>query len=101
MHFLYLERSKFSSVGDLSEYINPLSASGFYTRAALALNGLARNKLLFYWSEEFYTTEQKILNPSTCLFQPFGKIKIAGSYEDKATPTFEMSAFQCFSFIFL
>ena len=39
--------------------------------------------LLFYLSEEFYTTEQKILNAIICLFQPFGKISVAGSYEDK------------------
>ena len=44
---------------------------------------LTRHNLLFYLSEEFYTTEQKILNASICSFQPFGKIKIAGSYEDK------------------
>ena len=43
------------------------------------------NNLLFYLSEEFYITEQKLLNASICLFQPFGKIKIAGSYEDKPT----------------
>ena len=41
---------------------------------------LTRNNLLFYLSEEFYTTKQKILNASIFLFQPFGKIKIAGSY---------------------
>ena len=46
-----------------------------------------RNNLLFYLSEEFYTTEQKLLNASICLFPPFGKIKIAGGYEDK--PTYE------------
>ena len=46
-----------------------------------------RNNLLFYLSEEFYTTEQKLLNASICLFQPFGKIKTAGGYEDK--PTYE------------
>ena len=34
---------------------------------------------MFYMSEEFYSMEQK-LNASFCLFQPFGKIKIAGSY---------------------
>ena len=44
---------------------------------------LTTNNLLFYSSEEFYTTEEKILNASICLFQPFRKIKIAGSYEDK------------------
>ena len=27
--------------------------------------------------------EQKVLNASICLFQPFGEIKIAGRYEDK------------------
>ena len=32
--------------------------------------------------------EQKILNASICLFQPFGKIKIAGSYEHK--PSFAL-----------
>ena len=40
---------------------------------------LTRNNLLFYLAEELYTTEQKILNANTCLFQLFGKIKIAGS----------------------
>ena len=44
---------------------------------------LTRNNLLFYLSEEFYTTEQKIFNASICLFQPFGKTNIAESYEDK------------------
>ena len=42
--------------------------------------------LLFYLSEEFCTTERKILNASICLFQPFGKIKIAGSYWDDGFP---------------
>ena len=41
-----------------------------------------------YLSEEFYTTEQKILNPSICIFQPSGKIKIAGSYWDVDFPLF-------------
>ena len=44
---------------------------------------LTRNNLLFCLSREFCSTEQKILNASICLFQPFGKIKIAGSHEDK------------------
>ena len=39
-----------------------------------------RNNLQLYLSEEFYTTEQKILNASICLFQPFGNIKITGTY---------------------
>ena len=34
---------------------------------------------MFYLSEEFYSMEQK-LNANFYLFQPFGKIKIAGSY---------------------
>ena len=42
-----------------------------------------RNTLLFCLSEEFCSTEQEILNASICVFQPIGKIKIAGSYEDK------------------
>ena len=46
---------------------------------------LTRNSLLFHLSEEFYTTEPKILNASICLFQPFGRIKMAGNYEDKLT----------------
>ena len=46
---------------------------------------LTGNNLLFYLSEEFYITEQKILSASNCLFQSFGKIKIAGSYEDQPT----------------
>ena len=44
---------------------------------------LTTKNLLFYSLEESYTSEQKILNASICLFQLFGKIKIAGSYEDK------------------
>ena len=64
-----------------------------------ACRTLTRNNLLFYLSEEFYTTEQRILNFSICLFPTFGKIKIAGSYEDKITATFQTSAFVCFSFI--
>ena len=48
-------------------------------------NILTRYNLLFCLSEEFCSTEQKILNASICLFQPFGKIKIAGSYEDKSS----------------
>ena len=32
--------------------------------------------------------EQKVLNASICLFQPFGKIEIAGCYED--TPSFDL-----------
>ena len=46
-------------------------------------NILTRNNLLFCLSKEFCSTEQKILNASIYLFQPFGKIKIVGSYEDK------------------
>ena len=46
---------------------------------------LTRTSLPFYLSEEFYTTKHKILNASICLFQPFRKIKIAESYEDKQT----------------
>ena len=46
---------------------------------------LTGNNLLFYLSKEFYSTEQKILNVSVCLFQPFGKVKIVGSYEDQQT----------------
>ena len=49
---------------------------------------LTRNDLLFHLSEEFYTTEQKALNAIICFFQPFGKIKIAGSYENK--PSFAL-----------
>ena len=64
-----------------------------------ACRTLTRNNLLFYLSEEFYTTEQRILNFSICLFPTFGKIKIVGSYEDKITATFQTSAFVCFSFI--
>ena len=41
-----------------------------------------------YLSEEFYTTEPKILNASICIFQPSGKIKIAGSYWDVDFPLF-------------
>ena len=37
---------------------------------------------LFYLPEEFYTTEQEILNVSICLFQPSGTIKITGSYQN-------------------
>ena len=46
---------------------------------------LAGNNILFYLSEELYTTEQKILNASIYLFHPFGKIRIAGSYEPTNT----------------
>ena len=46
---------------------------------------LTRNKLLFYLSEDIYTTEQKISNTSICLFLQIGEIKIAGYYEHKPT----------------
>ena len=52
---------------------------------------LTGNNLPFHLPEEFYTTEQKILNACICLFQPFGKIKIAGSYEDQPTIHFGKS----------
>ena len=46
---------------------------------------LTGNNLLLYFPEEFYITEQKILSATNCLFQSFGKIKTAGSYEDQPT----------------
>ena len=46
--------------------------------------------LLFYLSEEFCTTERKILNASICLFQPFPKDQNGWElYEDKPTLNFE------------
>ena len=62
----------------------------FISRRHLQDNILSRNNLLFYLSEVFYNTEQSIR-----LSQPIGKIKIAGSYEDK--PTLDLRKFQIHS----
>ena len=50
------------------------------SRRHLQVDILSRNNLLLYLPEEFYNAEQSIR-----LSQPIGKIKIAGSYEDKPT----------------